>query len=230
MRTARIVEGGSVQSLTSGGVRQGVGARGDARNLRERSVPHHRSVMSSAVSSGPPSTVLVVDDEQIVREVVARYLRRDGYRTLEAGDGVAARDLIERDAPALIVLDLMLPGIDGLELCRWIRARSETPVIMLTARGRGGRPHRRPRARRRRLRHQALLAARAGGARARPCCAASPAGAHRRERLSVGDLVIDHGAREVTLRRRARPPDRQGVRPALVPGQQPAAWSSRAIS
>jgi len=81
------------------------------------------------------TTVLVVDDEPIVREVVATYLRRDGYRALEAGDGYAARSMIESDPPALVVLDLMLPGIDGLELCRWIRDRSGTPVIMLTARG-----------------------------------------------------------------------------------------------
>jgi DNA-binding response OmpR family regulator len=80
-------------------------------------------------------TVLVVDDEPIVREVVVRYLEREGYRTLEAADGEAARDAIERDGADLVVLDVMLPGTDGLELCRWIRARSELPVIMLTARG-----------------------------------------------------------------------------------------------
>jgi DNA-binding response OmpR family regulator len=80
-------------------------------------------------------TVLVVDDEPIVREVVVRYLRREGYRTLEAGDGNRARELLEHDAPSLVVLDLMLPGMDGLELCRWIRTRSSVPVIMLTARG-----------------------------------------------------------------------------------------------
>jgi DNA-binding response OmpR family regulator len=81
------------------------------------------------------STILVVDDEPIVREIVATYLRRDGYRAVEAGDGITARGLIERLRPELIVLDVMLPGVDGLELCRWIRARSTTPVIMLTARG-----------------------------------------------------------------------------------------------
>jgi len=80
-------------------------------------------------------TVLVVDDEPIVRDVVVRYLRRDGYRTLEAADGTAAREILERDPPSLVVLDVMLPGVDGLELCRWIRARSDLPVIMLTARG-----------------------------------------------------------------------------------------------
>jgi two-component system response regulator ResD len=81
------------------------------------------------------NTVLVVDDEPIVREVVVGYLQREGFRTLEAGDGNRARELLEADLPSLVVLDLMLPGMDGLELCRWIRARSNLPVIMLTARG-----------------------------------------------------------------------------------------------
>ena len=80
-------------------------------------------------------TVLVVDDEPIVREVVVRYLEREGYRTLEAADGTRARQLLEHEMPNLVVLDLMLPGTDGLTLCRWIRSRSDLPVIMLTARG-----------------------------------------------------------------------------------------------
>ncbi len=80
-------------------------------------------------------TVLVVDDEPIVREVVVRYLEREGYRTLEAGDGEAARDALTRASPDLVVLDVMLPGTDGLELCSWIRSTSQLPVIMLTARG-----------------------------------------------------------------------------------------------
>jgi len=81
------------------------------------------------------TTVLVVDDEPTIREIVARYLEREGYRTLEAADGNRARELLERDPPDLVVLDVMLPGPDGLELCRWIRSRSRLPVIMLTARG-----------------------------------------------------------------------------------------------
>jgi DNA-binding response OmpR family regulator len=80
-------------------------------------------------------TVLVVDDEPTIRDVVVQYLRREGYATLEAGDGDTARDLLEREWPSLVVLDLMLPGTDGLALCRWIRDRSQLPVIMLTARG-----------------------------------------------------------------------------------------------
>ena len=81
------------------------------------------------------ATVLVVDDEPIVRDVVVRYLQRDGFDTLEAGDGDAARTIIENQHPDLVVLDLMLPGTDGLTLCRWIRESSTLPVIMLTARG-----------------------------------------------------------------------------------------------
>ncbi len=80
-------------------------------------------------------TVLVVDDEPIVREVVVRYLEREGYRTLEAADGNRARELLQQESPSLVVLDLMLPGTDGLALCRWIRSHSSLPVIMLTARG-----------------------------------------------------------------------------------------------
>jgi DNA-binding response OmpR family regulator len=81
------------------------------------------------------ATVLVVDDEPIVREVVVRYLVREGHQTIEAADGDSARGTIESATLDLVVLDVMLPGTDGLELCRWIRARSELPVIMLTARG-----------------------------------------------------------------------------------------------
>jgi DNA-binding response OmpR family regulator len=81
------------------------------------------------------TTVLVVDDEPIVREVVIRYLERDGFETLEASDGDAARALLLDSRPDLVVLDVMLPGTDGLELCRWIRGRSDLPVILLTARG-----------------------------------------------------------------------------------------------
>jgi two-component system response regulator ResD len=83
----------------------------------------------------PMATVLVVDDEPIVRDVVVRYLQRDGFQTLVAGDGDTARELIERSQPQLVVLDVMLPGTDGLALCRWIRSRGDLPVIMLTARG-----------------------------------------------------------------------------------------------
>jgi DNA-binding response OmpR family regulator len=81
------------------------------------------------------ATVLVVDDEPIVRDVVVRYLQRDGYTTLQAATGDEAQRMLEGEPPSLVVLDVMLPGIDGLELCRWIRSRSQVPIVMLTARG-----------------------------------------------------------------------------------------------
>jgi two-component system, OmpR family, response regulator ResD len=80
-------------------------------------------------------TVLVVDDEPIVREVVCRYLRRDGFLTREAGDGTQALRALRDDGLSLVVLDVMVPGVDGLEICRRIRAASDLPVILLTARG-----------------------------------------------------------------------------------------------
>ncbi len=95
-----------------------------------------RHQAAARLQNGPVhTTVLVVDDEPIVRDVVVKYLEHEGYRTLVAGDGDTARELIEREPPGLVVLDLMLPGLDGLALCRWIRSRSDLPVIMLTALG-----------------------------------------------------------------------------------------------
>jgi DNA-binding response OmpR family regulator len=81
------------------------------------------------------SSVLVVEDDPMVRDVVVRYLRDAGFQTTEAPDGLEAKRLLSREEPSLVILDLMLPGIDGLELCAWLRARSRVPVIMLTARG-----------------------------------------------------------------------------------------------
>jgi len=79
--------------------------------------------------------VLVVDDDDVIRDVVVRYLERDGFATEQVADGASARGAIERRAPDLVVLDVMLPNIDGLELCRWIRSQGDVPVILLTARG-----------------------------------------------------------------------------------------------
>lgn len=79
--------------------------------------------------------ILVVEDEPIVAEVVERYLERDGYQVRTVHDGNAALAAFESWRPGLIVLDLMLPGLDGREVCRRIRACAQTPIIMLTARG-----------------------------------------------------------------------------------------------
>jgi DNA-binding response OmpR family regulator len=81
-----------------------------------------------------PPEVLVVDDEPMVREVVSRYLRRDGLDVHELGDGDEAIRWLESHRPDLVVLDVMLPGTDGLSVLRRLRAESTVPVIMLTAR------------------------------------------------------------------------------------------------
>jgi DNA-binding response OmpR family regulator len=141
-------------------------------------------------------TVLVVDDEPTIRDVVVRYLERDGYRTLEAADGGAAQALLERESPSLVILDLMLPGGDGLALCRWIRSRSSLPVIMLTARGEesdrivglelGADDYvTKPFSPRELVARVRTVLRRAGPA-------AVPA-----DRLAFGELVLDAGAREV---------------------------------
>ncbi len=145
------------------------------------------------------TTVLVVDDEPIVREVVLRYLERDGFRTLEAGDGDTARQLLESESPGLVILDVMLPGIDGLELCRWIRARSDLPVILLTARGEEA---------------DRIVGLELGAddyvtkpfsprelaARVRTVLRRSTPHIGKAERLSFDELELDAGTREVTCR------------------------------
>jgi len=142
------------------------------------------------------ATVLVVDDEPIVREVVVRYLEREGYATLEADHGERARALLERHSPDLVVLDVMLPGIDGLELCRWIRSRSDLPVIMLTARGEEA---------------DRIVGLELGAddyvtkpfsprelaARVRSVLRRTAASAASGERISFGDLELDADSREV---------------------------------
>ena len=78
--------------------------------------------------------ILVVDDEPSISEVVTLYLRRAGYQVSVARDGQAALEAIEQRPPDLVVLDLMLPKVDGLEIARRVRAQGDTPIIMLTAR------------------------------------------------------------------------------------------------
>jgi DNA-binding response OmpR family regulator len=80
------------------------------------------------------TTVLVVDDEPPLRDLVRGYLEREGFQVITAGDGPGALDLARRHSPTVVVLDLMLPGLDGLEVCRRLRTFSDAYVIMLTAR------------------------------------------------------------------------------------------------
>ena len=78
-------------------------------------------------------TALVVDDEGRLRDLVQSYLEREGFRVVAAGDGLTALDLARQQSPTVVVLDLMLPGLDGLEVCRRLRTFSDAYVIMLTA-------------------------------------------------------------------------------------------------
>ncbi len=82
-----------------------------------------------------PKTILIADDEVRMRRVIVDYLHIKGYETLEAADGVEALEVFERSKPDLILLDVMMPRMDGWEVCRQIRARSTVPILMLTARG-----------------------------------------------------------------------------------------------
>ena len=141
--------------------------------------------------------VLVVDDEPTIREIVVSYLEREGCAPREAADGERARELLVHDPPDLVVLDLMLPGTDGLELCRWIRSRSRLPVIMLTARGEES---------------DRIVGLELGAddyvtkpfsprelaARVRTVLRRAEPDAAAEERLSYNGLVIDSGTREVT--------------------------------
>jgi DNA-binding response OmpR family regulator len=82
----------------------------------------------------PGELILLVDDEPNIIELSKLYLERDGFRTIAAGDGEEALESARKNSPALIVLDLMLPKLDGYEVCRRVRANSDVPIIMLTAR------------------------------------------------------------------------------------------------
>ena len=81
-----------------------------------------------------PSTILIVDDDRDIRTLLADYLESNGYRTIAAADGTGMWKALDDARPDLIVLDLNMPGDDGLTLCRKLRATSSLPVIMLTAR------------------------------------------------------------------------------------------------
>jgi DNA-binding response OmpR family regulator len=83
----------------------------------------------------PEARVLVVDDEPMVRDVLSRYLERSGFEVEAAADGERALAAFEARRPDLVLLDLMLPRVDGFEVFRQIRAQADSPVIMITARG-----------------------------------------------------------------------------------------------
>ena len=79
--------------------------------------------------------ILIVDDDTEIRTLLTRYLEKNGLRATSVGDGKAMWQVMERGSFDLVVLDIMLPGDDGLTLCRDLRGKSDIPIIMLTARG-----------------------------------------------------------------------------------------------
>jgi two-component system alkaline phosphatase synthesis response regulator PhoP len=79
-------------------------------------------------------TIMIVDDEERIINLAQMYLEQEGYTITSAEDGLTAFEQIRKDEPSLVILDLMMPGMDGLELCRRVRAESDVPILMLTAR------------------------------------------------------------------------------------------------
>ena len=88
--------------------------------------------------SGQTPRILLVDDEQSVQELLSFPLRKDGYEVVQAGDGKEALELFRESRFDLVVLDVMMPKMDGLECCRRLRSKSSVPIIMLTARSEEG--------------------------------------------------------------------------------------------
>ena len=88
----------------------------------------------------PAKTILVVEDERELNSLVRHHLEEEGHHVVQAFDGPAALDAAQREHPQLVVLDWMLPGLDGLEVSRRLRRESIVPILMLTARGRSPRP------------------------------------------------------------------------------------------
>lgn len=89
---------------------------------------------SSMISSMAEIKILVVEDEPSLSEVVSLYLKRAGYQVQIAADGRLAMNILEKQIPDFVILDLMLPEVDGLSLTRWLRDRSNVPIIMVTSR------------------------------------------------------------------------------------------------
>jgi len=93
---------------------------------------------SADAASAVSATILLVEDDPTVAEVVSRYLTRDGHHVEVATDGLHALVALSETTPDLVVLDLMLPGVDGLEVCRRVREHSDVPIIILSARAEEG--------------------------------------------------------------------------------------------
>jgi two-component system alkaline phosphatase synthesis response regulator PhoP len=94
-------------------------------------IPRHNQIKLAVIMA---ETILVVDDDPNIIELTSLYLETEGFRVISASDGAQALQTAQNEAPALMVLDLMLPEVDGWEVCRRLRAGSDLPIIMLTAR------------------------------------------------------------------------------------------------
>jgi DNA-binding response OmpR family regulator len=81
-----------------------------------------------------PGTIVVIEDEPGIADLVELYLRQEGFRVLQVDDGERGIEVVRRERPRLVIIDVGLPGVDGLEVCRRLRAESQVPVLMLTAR------------------------------------------------------------------------------------------------
>ena len=134
---------------------------------------------------------MIVEDDAEIAALLGDFLRREGFEVAIADGGVALDTQLAAGArPDLLVLDLMLPGEDGLSICRRLHASGGPPIIMLTAQGRGHRPRARARDRRRRLRDEAVQPARAAGAhpgRAAPRAFGAGIAQAAPDRFRVGD-------------------------------------------
>lgn len=100
------------------------------------SSPLNNGVAAGAtLEPGSGAHILLVDDDGQIRQLVAKFLRANGFKVSAARDGYEMREVVEHSSVDLVILDVMLPGVSGFDLCREIRAQSQTPIIMLTARG-----------------------------------------------------------------------------------------------
>ena len=196
------------------GDRDGRAARHAARlDGRSRKPAVQIALSISRVEGAPMTTIVIVEDEPAIADALAVRLRAEGFAVEVAHDGLRGVELCERIAPDLVVLDVMLPGIDGHEVCRRIqRERAGAGPDAHRAR-RGDRPRRRARRRRRRLHDQAVQPARAR----RPRAGAAAARAARRRAVVEADrLRLDHDRFRPPRgapRWRARAPHADGVRP-----------------
>ena len=151
--------------------------------------------------------VLVVEDDDEIADVLRRSLRNEGYEVRTSADGVDALDVAAGFVPDLVVLDLGLPRLDGVEVCRRLRADSDVPILMLTARSRDRGPGRRPRQRRRRLPGQALRAQGAAGPDPGPAAPPARRAARPRSRSATSRSTptrarCKRGEREIELTNR----------------------------